>query len=95
MATLNQIKEQMALRVDPFGYGPNEVPMTGLSAQLKAFQKSLDDTFGTDKKAGALDFWDDVKLSALTAAQAVDPAKQVSQLDRILKAAGVSPGRAR
>jgi hypothetical protein len=42
-ATLNEIKEQMALRVDPFGYGPNEVPMTGLSAQLKAFQKSLDE----------------------------------------------------
>ena len=86
IATLNQIKEQMALRVDPFGYRPNEVPMTGLSAQLKAFQKSLDDTFGTDKKAGALDFWDDVKLSALTVDEAADPAKQVSQLDRILKA---------
>ena len=85
-ATLNEIKEQMALRVDPFGYGPNEVPMTGLSAQLKAFQKSLDDTFGTDKKAGTLDFWDDVKLSALTAGQAADPAKQVSQLDKVLKA---------
>ena len=76
----------MALRVDPFGYGPNEVPMTGLSAQLKAFQKSLDDTFGTDKKAGALDFWDDVKLSALAAGEAADAAKQVNQLDRILKA---------
>ena len=86
MATLNQIKEQMALRIDPFGYGPNEVPMTGLSGQLKAFQKSLDDTFGTDKKAGTLDFWDDVKLSALAAGEAADPAKQVSQLDRILRA---------
>ena len=86
IATLNQIKEQTALRVDPFGYGPSEVPMTGLSAQLKTFQKSLDDTFGTDKKAGALDFWDDVKLSALAAGEAADPGKQVSQLDRILKA---------
>jgi hypothetical protein len=86
VATLNQIEEQMALRVDPFGYGRNEVPMTGLSAQLKAFQKSLDDTFGTEKKAGALDFWDDVKLSAVTAGEAADPAKQTSQLDRILKA---------
>lgn len=86
MATLGQIKEQMALRVDPFGYGPNEVPMTGLSAQLKAFQKSLDETFGTDKKAGTLDFWDDVKLSALGTGAAADPARQVSQLDRILKA---------
>ncbi len=85
-ATLNEIKEQMALRIDPFGYGPNEVPMTGLSAQLKAFQKSLDETFGTDKKAGTLDFWDDVKLSALTAGKAADPAKQVSQLDKILRA---------
>jgi hypothetical protein len=85
-ATLNEIKEQMALRVDPFGYGPNEVPMTGLSAQLKAFQKSLDETFGTDKKAGTLDFWDDVKLSALTAGEAADPAKQVSQLDKVLRA---------
>ena len=86
MATLNQIKDQMAMRIDPFGYGPNEVPMTGLSAQLKAFQKSLDDTFGTDKKAGALDFWDDVKLSAVTAGKAADAAKQVNQLDRILRA---------
>jgi hypothetical protein len=85
-ATLNQIREQMVLRVDPFGYGPNEVPMTGLSAQLKAFQKTLDDTFGTAKKAGTLDFWDDVKLSTLAAGEAADPAKQVAQLDRILKA---------
>ena len=76
----------MALRIDPFGYGPNEVPMTGLSAQLKAFQKSLDETFGTDKKAGTLDFWDDVKLSTLATGEAADPAKQVTQLDRILKA---------
>ena len=86
MATLSQIREQMALRVDPFGYGPNEVPMTGLSAQLKAFQKSLDDIFGTDKKAGTLDFWDDVKLSSLAAGEAADAGKQVTQLDRILRA---------
>ena len=33
--------------------------MTGLSAQLKAFQKSLDDIFGAGKKAGTLDFWDE------------------------------------
>ena len=76
----------MALRIDPFGYGPNEVPMTGLSAQLKAFQKSLDEIFGTDKKAGTLDFWDDVKLSTLATGEAADPGRQVTQLDRILKA---------
>src|SRR5687767_1417075 len=86
VATLNQIREQMVLRVDPFGYGPNEVPMTGLSAQLKAFPNSLDEIFGTDKKAGTLDFWDDVKLSALAAGEAPDPGRQVTQLDRILKA---------
>jgi len=61
------------------------VPMTGLSAQLKAFQKSLDETFGTDRKAGALDFWDDVKLSALGTGAAEDSAKQVNQLDRVLR----------
>lgn len=88
IATLNEIEEQMALGVDPFGYGPNEVPMTGLSAQLKAFQKSLDEIFGTDKKAGTLDFWDDVKLSSLTAGAAADPAKQLTQLDRILREHG-------
>ena len=86
VATLNQIREQMALRIDPFGYGPNEVPMTGLSAQLKAFQKSLDEIFGTDKKAGTLDFWDDVKLSTLATGEASDPGRQVTQLDRVLKA---------
>jgi hypothetical protein len=86
IAMLDLMREQIALGVDPFGHGPNEVPMTGLSERLKAFQKSLDDTFGTGKKAGALAVWDDTRLAALAAGQIVDPGKQVAQLDRLLRA---------
>jgi len=85
-ATLNLMREQMGLGLDPFGYGPDEVPMTGLSERLKAFQKSLDEVFGTAKKAGALALWDQGKLAALAAGQMTDPAKQVDQLDRMLRA---------
>jgi hypothetical protein len=87
IATLNAMREQMGLGVDPFGYGPNEVPMTGLSDRLKAFQKSVDEVFGTDKKAGALALWDLARLGVLAAGEMTDPAKQVSQLDRMLRAA--------
>jgi hypothetical protein len=86
IATLNLMREQMVLGVDPFGYGPNEVPMTGLSDRLKAFQKSLDDVFGTAKRAGTLQLWDQTRLAALSAGQMTDPAKQVDQLDRLLRA---------
>ncbi|WP_119304089.1 hypothetical protein [Dongia deserti] len=85
IATLDMIRAQMALGIDPFGHGPNEVPMTGLSERLKSFQKSLDTTFGTGKKAGALALWDDTRLAVLAAGKLVDPAKQVDQIDRILR----------
>jgi len=85
IATLNLMREQMALGVDPFGYGPNEVPMTGLSDRLKTFQKSLDNVLGTSKRAGTLDHWDQTRLAALTAGRIIDPAKQIDQLDRMLR----------
>lgn len=86
IATLDMTREQMALGIDPFGYGPNEVPMTGLSDRLKSFQKSLDNAFGAGKKAGALALWDETRLAALVAGELVDPAKQINQLDRLLRA---------
>lgn len=86
IATLDLMREQLALGVDPFGHGPNEVPMTGLSDRLKSFQKALDDTFGAGKKAGALALWDDTRLAALAAGKVVDPGKPVNQLDRLLRA---------
>jgi hypothetical protein len=86
VATLNLMREQMALGIDPFGYAPNEVPMTGLSERLKAFQKSLDDTFGAGKKPGTVELWDQTRLAALAAGQMTDPARQIDQLDRMLRA---------
>jgi hypothetical protein len=88
VATLRLMRDQMALGVDPFGYRPSEVPMTGLSDRLKAFQKSVDDVFGTGKKPGALELWDQTRLLALDADQLADPAKQVDQLDKMLREAG-------
>jgi hypothetical protein len=86
IATLHQMREQMALGIDPFGYRPNEVPMTGLSDRLKTFQKSVDDVFGTGKKTGRLGLWDQTRLDALAAGQMTNPARQVDQLDRMLRA---------
>ena len=85
-ATLRLARAQMALGVDLVGYGIDEVPMTGLSERLKAFQKQLDEVFGTPKKAGALQLWDEARLAALATGKLADPAKLVDQLDRMLKA---------
>jgi len=84
-ATLRLMRGQMALGLDPFGYSVNEVPMTGLSDRLKAFLKQLDDTFGTAKKAGTLELWDQARLAALAAGQMADPAKHIDQIDRMLR----------
>jgi hypothetical protein len=86
VATLNLMREQMALRIDHFGYGANEVPMTGVSERLKAFQKSLDEIFGAGKKSGTLELWDQARLAALATSQITDPAKQIDQVDRMLRA---------
>ncbi|MEZ5830906.1 MAG: hypothetical protein R3D05_06970 [Dongiaceae bacterium] len=85
-AALDEISEQMALNLDSYGYAPSEVSMTGLSDRLKAFQKSLDEVFGTGKKAGTLQLWDQTRMLVLAADLMVDPAKQVNQLDRMLRA---------
>jgi soluble P-type ATPase len=61
--------------------------MTGLSDRLKAFQASLDTIFGAGKKVGTLELWDQARLIALDTDQATDPAKQVDQLDRMLREA--------
>src|SRR5262249_19768784 len=84
--TLTSMREQMALGLDPFGHTPHELPMTGLPDRLMVFQKSLDTVFGTGKKGGTLQFWDDARLAALAAGQATDAARQVDQLDRMLRA---------
>jgi hypothetical protein len=85
IATLNLMREQMALGVDQYGYRPSEVPMTDLSDRLKAFQASLDTIFGAGKKVGTLELWDQARLIALDTDQMADPAKQVDQLDRMLR----------
>ncbi|MGH6894252.1 MAG: hypothetical protein ACREEP_18555 [Dongiaceae bacterium] len=85
LSALQLMREQMDLGLDAFGYGANEVPMTALPDRLKAFQKSLDEVFGTGKKAGTLELWDQSRLAALAAGQMTDPAKQIDQLDRMLR----------
>jgi hypothetical protein len=85
LATLDLMREQMSLGVDQYGYRPSEVPMTGLSDRLKAFQASLDTIFGAGKKAGALELWDKARVIALDTSQVTDSAKQVDQLDRMLR----------
>ncbi|HET6621384.1 MAG TPA: hypothetical protein VFG64_15725 [Dongiaceae bacterium] len=85
VGTLNLIHAQMALGLDPFGYRPSEVPMTGLSDRLKAFQKSLDEVFGAGKKAGTLALWDEARLIALDTDQLADTGKQIDRLDRMLR----------
>lgn len=87
LSALNLMREQMDLGLDPFGYGPNEVPMTSLPARLKAFQKSLGGTFGANKKAGSLALWDEARLAALATGQATGAARQVDQVDRMLRLA--------
>lgn len=84
-STLDRMREQMDLGLDAFGYGANEVPMIGLPDRLKAFQKSLDEIFGAGKKAGTLELWDQTRLAVLAAGQMTDPAKQIDQLDRMLR----------
>ncbi|HEY1386603.1 MAG TPA: hypothetical protein VGF43_23465 [Dongiaceae bacterium] len=85
IATLNLMREQMALGVDQYGYRPTEVSMTRLSDRLKAFQASLDTIFGAGKKLGTLEFWDQARLIALDTGQVTDPAKQIDQIDRMLR----------
>jgi hypothetical protein len=85
VATLDLMRTQMALGLDQYGYRPSEVPMTGLSDRLKAFQASLDAIFGAGKKVGTLELWDQARLIALDTDQVTDPAKQVAQLDRMLR----------
>ncbi|HET6161937.1 MAG TPA: hypothetical protein VFE34_26595 [Dongiaceae bacterium] len=92
IGALTLMREQMVLGVDPFGYAPNEVPMTGLSDRLKTFQKSLDTVFGTAKRAGTLELWDQTRMAALAAGKMTDASKQIDQLDRMLRVQ--SAGRA-
>jgi hypothetical protein len=74
------------LGIDTSMRAADDVAMTGLSTRLKNFQKSLDEVFGTSKKAGTLQLWDDARLAALTAGQMTDAAKQVDQVDKLLRA---------
>lgn len=84
---LAQMQEQMDLELDPFGYRADEVPMSALPERVAAFRKSLGEVLGAGKKAGSLQLWDQARLAALASGQMADPAKQIDQLDRMLRSA--------
>ncbi len=86
-AMLRKILRQLDDHVDPFGGGMFDVPMSDLAERVAAFQKSLDEVFGTEKKAGLLQLWDDARVASIAAARPTNVNKQVEQLDRSLRAA--------
>lgn len=85
-AMLRKILRQLDDQVDPFGGGMFDVPMSDLAARVAAFQKSLDEVFGTDKKAGSLQMWDESRVASIVASRPANTAKQIEQVDRTLRA---------
>ncbi len=84
-ATLRKMQRQLGDDVDPFGGGMFDVPMSDLAERVAAFQKSLDGVFGTDKKAGILQMWDESRIASIVASRPANTAKQVEQVDRSLR----------
>ena len=84
-AMLRKILRQLDDNVDPFGGGMFDVPMSDLAERVAAFQKSLDEVFGTDKKAGALQLWDESRVASIVASRPANTAKQLGQVDRSLR----------
>lgn len=85
-AMLRKILRQLDDRVDPFGGGMFDVPMSDLAERVTAFQKSLDEVFGTEKKAGTLQMWDESRIASIVASRPANTAKQLEQVDRSLRA---------
>jgi hypothetical protein len=68
--------------------------MSDLPERVAAFQKSLDQVFGTEKKAGSLLLWDQSRVASIAATRPANTAKQVEQLDRLLRSAAAERGAA-
>jgi hypothetical protein len=84
-AMLRKILRQLDDRVDPFGGGMFDVPMSDLAERVTAFRKSLDEVFGTEKKAGTLQMWDESRIASIVASRPANTAKQLEQVDRSLR----------
>ena len=84
-ATMRRILRQIDDQVDPFGGRAFDVPMADLAQRVAAFGKALDETFGTEKKAGALQLWDEARTSSITTNRPANTAKQIEQIDRALR----------
>lgn len=89
-ALMRRILRQVEDGVDPFGNRPFDLPMADLAQRVTAFGKSLDEIFGTEKKAGTLQMWDEARVGAIVATRPASTSKQTEQLDRLLRnAAGL------
>lgn len=84
-AMLRKILRQLDDNVDPFGGGMFDVPMSDLPERVAAFQKHLDEVFGTEKKAGTLQLWDESRIASIAATRPANTAKQVELVDRTLR----------
>jgi hypothetical protein len=93
-ATMRRIVRQIDDGVDPFGNRAFDVPLADLAQRVDAFNKSLDEVFGTEKKAGLMLFWDESRVASITTSRPANTAKQIEQLDRALRAAAAERGAA-
>ncbi len=93
-ALMRRILRQIDDQVDPFGNRAFDLPMADLAQRVDAFGKSLDEVFGTEKKAGQLQFWDEARISSITADRPSNTAKQIEQLDRAIRNAAAEPSAA-
>lgn len=93
-AMMRRIVRQIDDHVDPFGNGPFDVPLSDLAERVVAFGKSLDEIFGTEKKAGLMQLWDDARIASIVATRPASTAKQIEQLDRALRNAAAERGAA-
>jgi hypothetical protein len=84
-ALLRHVLSQIDEGVDPFGNRGFDVPMADLPQRVAAFGKSLDEIFGTEKKAGLLQMWDESRVASITTNRPANTAKQIEQVDRLLR----------
>ncbi len=89
-ASMRRILRQIDDQVDPFGGRAFDVPMADLAQRVAAFGKALDETFGTEKKAGLLQLWDEARTSSITTNRPANTAKQIEQIDRALRNAAAA-----
>lgn len=84
-ALMRRVLRQIDDGVDPFGNRAFDVPMADLAQRVDTFGKSLDEVFGTEKKAGLLQLWDEARISSIATTRPANTAKQIEQLDRELR----------